>query len=398
MTKSKHGLGVFIVSSWLGALACVSPAGAQDIQPELSVGARAVTSAGVDIGTDPGAAEEVAGVLDFSDTALLVRGQVQLFNEWLGGSLIGIQFPDSDSNLGVLFVHQANVFLQAQWLDIRAGRTRIQSSILEIPTLRDDDFLPYSDTLNPFATGQTTEDHQYGNVVEATVNYESQYFLAAHAEHLFLTPGDGGSVDFSLNSYGATLAYRSIPARADQQVVRTIGAGINYYDVPDDTLAPVWNVMAGAALNVSTDPVHLLDARAQVIYAHGDGSTVLADANSTYRTRNVRGALTLRYQYTEAELPKLQVALMGGYARYFQGAGGEETASLALNGFYNLGYGFQIGAQYQVSLSTMQIRAALGTPEVVHRAELALVFSYELVVNRLPIRSSILNVEHGYIP
>ncbi|MEQ9569012.1 MAG: hypothetical protein RLN75_02385, partial [Longimicrobiales bacterium] len=61
MTKSKHGLGVFIVSSWLGALACVSPAGAQDIQPELSVGARAVTSAGVDIGTDPGAAEEVAG-------------------------------------------------------------------------------------------------------------------------------------------------------------------------------------------------------------------------------------------------------------------------------------------------------------------------------------------------
>ena len=124
MTKSKHGLGIFIVSSWLGALACVSPADAQDIEPELSVGARAVASAGVDIGTDPGAPEEVAGVLDFSDTALLVRGQVQLFNEWLGGSLIGIQFPDSDSNLGVLFVHQANVFLQAQWLDIRAGRTR----------------------------------------------------------------------------------------------------------------------------------------------------------------------------------------------------------------------------------------------------------------------------------
>ena len=386
------GLVVLLLSAGL------SNAGNAFAQPqaELTVGTRGVSSVGAELSAGADAVDGAVGVIDFSDTAVLLRGRLQLFPDVRGGSVVGLQFPDADSDLGVVFFHQTYLFLESRYFDIKLGRSRIQTSIVEFPTVRDDDLLPFTDTLNPFSVGSTTEDHQYGNTLEVTGILASKYFLSAHAEHLFLTPGDRGGVDFSLNSFGSTLYYRNIPALIDTEVLREVGIGVNYNDAKNDGRDATWALIAGGAVNVVPDPIHLLDVRAQAIYNNGDPGTSLSDANSTFRARSIRGAAALRYLFSKGMLPTMQIAVVGGYARYVDN--GANTWSGILNGFYSIGYGFDVGVQYQLGRNSAQVRSALGAPELVHTPQAILRFGYELNVNPLPTRDSILNVEHGYIP
>ncbi len=385
-----------LVAAVTVALSISDVASAQP-QAELTVGTRTVASAGAELSAGAGVDERAVGVIDFSDTAVLLRGRLQLFPELRGGSVVGFQFPDADSDLGVVFFHQTYVFLEGRNFGLKVGRSRIQSSIVEFPTVRDDDMLPYTDTLNPFSVGTTTEDHQYGNTLEVTGILAAKYFLSAHAEHLFLTPGDGGAVDFTLNSFGSSLYYRNIPDRIDSGVVREIGVGMNYNDAKDDGRPATWTAIAGGAVNLYPDPIHLFDFRLQGIYNHGDPGADLSNANGTFRARSARGGAAFRYLYSRGMVPTMQIALVGGYARYI-GFGGANSWSGVLNGFYALGYGFDVGMQYQLSRNSAQVRTALGTPELAHVPQAILRFGYELDVNPLPNRDSILNVEHGYIP
>lgn len=391
MTHNLAQAGVLATTFIMAGAAAAQP------QAELTVGTRSVASVGAELAAGPNAVDRALGIIDFSDTSLLLRGRLQLFPDFRGGSVLGLQFPDADSDLGVVFFHQAYVFVESRNLDIKVGRSRVQSSLIEFPTLRDDDLLPFTDVLNPFATGATTEDHQYANVLELTGNLASKYFLAAHAEHMFLTPGDQGSVDFTINSLGTSFYYRNIPDRIDTEVLREAGAGFNYYDAKDDGRAATWNLIAAGALNLYPDPIHLFEVRAQGIYNHGDAEAQLSDANTTFRARSVRGAAALRYLFSDGMIPTMQVAIVAGYARYVED-GSANSWSGTLNGFYSLGYGFDVGVQYQLRRNSGQIREALGTPDLVHTPQAVLRFGYELTVNPLPNRDSILNVEHDYIP
>ena len=369
----------------------------QGVEPELTLGVLTLGSATGDFATGANPGHGNIGVVDFSDTALLLRGRTQLYRGIRGGSVFGLQFPDADSKLGVVFFHQAYVFVQSRHLDIKVGRSRLLSSIIEFPTVRDNDLLPFTDALNPFSDGSTTEDHQYGNVLEISGNIASKYFLSVHAEHLFLTPGDQNSVDFSLNSIGTTLSYKNIPARINNGRVRRLGVGFNYYDAKGDKRPATWNVIAGGAINLLPDPIHLVDFRLQAIYNNGDARTAMTDANSTYRIRSLRVAGALRYLYAKAMIPTFQLALVGGYARYGDD-GSADSLSGVINGFYSLGGDFDVGVQYQLRRDSAQVRGALDTPELAHAAQVVLRFGYELTVNALPNRDSVLNNEHGYIP
>ncbi len=372
-------------------------ASAQEVQPELTLGVLSLGSVGGEFSGGANGGDGAAGLVDFSDTSLLLRGRIQLYPDIRGGSVVGLQFPDADSALGTVFFHQAYVFIQGRHFDVKLGRSRLQSSIVEFPTVRDDDLLPYSDALNPFSTGSTTEDHQYGNVLEVTGNLASTFFLSVHAEHLFLTPGDQASSDFTLNSFGSTITYRNIPARIDNERIREAGVGVNYYDARGDGRAATWNVIAAGAVNVVPDPIHLIDARAQGIFNNGDASASLSDPNSTFRVRSVRGTAALRYLYSRAMIPTLQLAAVGGFARYIDD-GNASSWSGAVNGFYSLGARFDLGLQYVLRRDSSQVRSALGTPEYGHSVQAVLRFGFEFAVNTLPNRDSILNNEHGYIP
>ncbi|MBL4632525.1 MAG: hypothetical protein JKY56_01560 [Kofleriaceae bacterium] len=369
---------------------------AQEVQPELTLGMETLGSIGANYSTGENSGAGATGIVDFSDTALLVRSRIQLYPNIRGGSAIGLQFPDADSELGAVFFHQAYAFLEGQHFDLKIGRSRLQSSVIEFPSVRDDDLLSYTDALNPMASGSTTEDHQFGNVLEATGIIRTKYFLSVHAEHLFLTPGDQNSEDFTLNSVGTTIAYRNIPARIDTGRVREIGAAFNYYNAKGDGRAAVWNTILGGAVNLNPDPIHLIDIRLQGIYTNGDGDGTLTDPNSTFRAQSMHGAAALRYLYSKSTIPTFQLALVGGHARYFDSK--ETSWSSIANGFYSLGADFSVGAQYQVESYSQGLRVALGTAEYDHRVQAVLRFGFEFTVNPLPKRNSILNTEHSYIP
>ena len=75
---------------------------------------------------------------DFSDTAVLTGFRQKLYNNFRGQLVIGFQFPDAESNLGQVFYHHVFILLENKSSILKLGRSRVQSALIEFPTLRDD--------------------------------------------------------------------------------------------------------------------------------------------------------------------------------------------------------------------------------------------------------------------
>ncbi len=394
-----HLYKIFTLSLFLlgGTVIWASPSFAQESSPELTIGSRGVVSVLGDFSMTPGQSGQVSGLIDFSDTSFLVQGRYELFRGLRGGVLIGFQFPDSDSDLGVIFFHQINVFLSSRWFRIKVGRSRAQTSLFDFPTLRDDDLLQYTNVLNPFSSGRNTQDHQFANSLEMTGILASRYYFSLHAEHMITNADTLGTTSFLLNSVGASVSYQEIPAFARTKALRYLGAGLNLYFLDKTQQSVLWNILLGAAINIIADPIHLLEVRFQGIYSHGVAGQKLTNLNSSYRLRYLSAAASLRYQWFKSTIPTLQAAVTMGYRRYLEGVD-TDSWSLVANFFYRLGYGFDVGIQYQFESNQPSLQTALKFPGTEHQLQLVLVFEFEKVFGMLPNRRSILNVEHRYTP
>ncbi|HFB61684.1 MAG TPA: hypothetical protein ENJ69_01750, partial [Bacteroidetes bacterium] len=108
------------------------------VSPEIQLGARGVMS----FNTDITGGQKATSVNDFSDTGLLLGFRQKLYNRFRGQLVIGLQFPDADSDLGQVFFHQTFLQVEDQKNVLKMGRSRVRSSLIEFPTLRDDDALP----------------------------------------------------------------------------------------------------------------------------------------------------------------------------------------------------------------------------------------------------------------
>lgn len=381
---------------FLGALLITSPGLAQENTPELTIGARGIASFAGTLTTAPGQTEQLSGLIDFSDTSLLVRGRYELFNGLRGGTLIGFQFPDADSDLGIIFFHQINVFLTSRWFKIKIGRSRTQANIVDFPTLRDDDMLVYTSVLNPFSAGKNTQDHQFANAFEATGIVASRYFFSIHAEHMIQNSDTVGTTNFLLNSVGASLSYQEIPGLVKSKVLKKLGIGANLYFIDQAQQAVIWNLLAGAALNLIPDPIHQLELRLQGIYSHGVAGLALTNINSSYRQQSLSISASLRYQWMKNMFPTLQVSIIGGYRRFLENTDGADSWSIVANTFYRLGFGFDVGLQYQVESNHQSLQTNLSLPAMTHKLQAAFVFEFERAFGKLPERRSILNTEHRY--
>ena len=65
------------------------------ITPEFEIGAKGVFSGNLNFNS-----EESNAVTDFSDTQLLMGLSQKLYNNWRAQFVLGLQFPDANSNLG----------------------------------------------------------------------------------------------------------------------------------------------------------------------------------------------------------------------------------------------------------------------------------------------------------
>ena len=311
---------------------------------QFDFGLRAVTSIN---GASSYGSSEPVGSFDFSDTYAYARGRTQLFSpNNRAGALLALTFPDQYYEPGTLLVAEANAFFESRWVTARLGRGRNRSLIVPMPTLRDDDLIRWSDVLNPFSDGRSTADHQYVNTADATFWPTPRLFADVHVENLpnfILRPETLAA--YSINSYGATLGYRQIPALARTSVVRKLGIGGNVYrlDLPTEEFG--LDVLAGAWLNLLPDPVHGIDWRVQGIYNRGVPSLSIATLNDTFRAEQVSLVSSLGYSYRRQMLPTFRVNVIGAYKRYVRD--GIDQFSMIANAFYALGATTELGIQYQ---------------------------------------------------
>ncbi len=396
MLKSKLLWGLIFVS-----LSGMSGLFAQ-VGPEIQLGARGVMSFNTDMVSD----KTTSSVNDFSDTGILLGFRQKLYNKFRGQLVIGFQFPDADSDLGQVFFHQTFLKIEDKSNILKMGRSRVRSSLIEFPTLRDDDALQFTDVLNPFSSGENTEDNQYGNVLELAHIFAQRYRLRIHGEHFTKTPVSpaANETNFSLNALGFSFEYRVPQTQLwNRPVIQQIGFGFNsfladrqgYSNEFDKTLK---NVLVSAIINLKRDPVHFWDVRTQTIFNLGfDEITDIRDFTTLTRAASVSNFTTIRYLYRKLERPAVQVALSGGVKNFPDLNRTTNQLQLILNGFYRLGENFDAGLQFQYSRFKGDLADLFGKSEF--RVQFALVYSVDqLWNNQFDDRDSLLNLEHGYIP
>ncbi|NIA28653.1 MAG: hypothetical protein GWP06_01915, partial [Actinobacteria bacterium] len=369
------------------------------VSPEIQLGARGVMS----FNTNVAAHEATSAVNDFSDTGLLLGFRQKLYNRFRGQLVIGMQFPDANSDLGQVFFHQTFLRVDDKSNILKMGRSRVRSALIEFPTLRDDDALYFTDVLNPFSSGENTEDNQYGNVLELAHIFGQRTWLRVHGEHFTETPVLPATTetDFSLNAVGFSLQYRVPETQIwNRPFLQQIGIGFNNFltDRPGYTSRTdkmLKNISVSTILNLRPDPVHFWDFRVQGIYNAGFKEIENAAAFGEFaRAKATAGFASLRYLYRELERPTLQLALSFGYKTFPDLLNSTDQAQVVANSFYRLGENFDAGLQVQYSRNNGDLAGLLGESET--RFQFALVYAVDQSWNRqFSDRNSLLNLEHG---
>ena len=391
----KHALSI------IGILGLWMTAGAQ-VNPEIQLGARGVVSFNTDILVH----QTTTAVNDFSDTGLLTGFRQKLYNTFRGQLVIGFQFPDAESDLGQLFFHQTFIQLEDQSNIIKLGRSRVRSAMIEFPTLRDDDALEFTDVLNPFSSGENTEDHQYGNVLEYARIFNQRVWIRLHGEHFTRTPipPETAEKDFSLNAIGFSIQYRVPQTQLwNRPILQQIGIGFNNFLTDRPGYTRRWdralkNVTASMVLNLKPDPIHFIDLRAQAIYNEGFSEIKqVIDFFTMTRARALAAFGSLRYLMRKLERPALQAALSAGYKIFPDLVQKSDQFQIVGNIFYRLGENFDAVAQLQFRQFNGDLRTLYGESET--RIQFGFVYSIDQSWNnQFDDRESLLNLEHGYIP
>ena len=372
------------------------------VSPEIQLGVRGLTSFNIDIGAD----KTTSAVNDFSDTGILLGFRQKLYNKYRGQFVIGLQFPDADSDLGQIFFHQTFLKVEDKSNVLKMGRSRVRSSLIEFPTLRDDDALAFTDVLNPFSTGENTEDNQFGNVLELTHIHNQRYWFRVHGEHFTQTPiaPATSETDFSLNALGFSFEYR-VPEKElwNRPIFQQIGIGYNNYlmdksNIPDEYGKILGNVILSTIVNLRRDPVHFWDVRSQIITGLGfDNINDITTYNELTRARSIGSFTSLRYIYRKLERPTVQLAVSGGYKIYPDLTNTSSQIQVIGNIFYLLGENFDVGVQIQYQSYKGDLTNIYGSEET--RVQFSLIYSLDqLWNNQFDDRESLLNLEHGYIP
>ncbi len=372
------------------------------VAPEIQLGARGVMSFNVDRILQ----ETTSAVNDFSDTGILLGFRQKMYNRFRGQLVIGMQFPDADSDLGQVFFHQTFLKIEDKSNILKLGRSRVRSALIEFPTLRDDDALFFTDVLNPFSSGENTEDNQYGNVFELAHIFGQRTWLRIHGEHFTKTPTPPATAetDFSLNAVGFSLQYR-VPEtqRWNRPFLQQLGVGFNNFLADRSGYTSQWgqalkNISLSTIVNLKRDPVYFWDLRAQGIYNAGfDEVDRIETFASMSQSRSLSTFASLRYLYRKLERPGWQAALSFGYKNYPDLLTSSSQVQTVANLFYRLGENFDIGAQMQYLQNKGDLQQLLGKHET--RFQFALVYAIDQRWNnQFDDRESLLNLEHGYIP
>jgi hypothetical protein len=378
--------------------------GEDNLLPEIEIGFKTIATgnfysnkgtASIDL---PVLNEGEQVISDFSDSYFLIGARQKLYGGWRGQMVLGISFPDANSGLGQVFYNQVFLQVENQKNIFKVGRSTSQTTLLEFPTLRDDDALQYNYVLNPFSNGLNTEDNQYANVLEYTRIFGQRWYATAHGENYqdFENPND-----FSLNGIGGSLVYRMPAAQIwNRGFLQEAGVSYNNYltDRQEDNVDEVLtNIIGSVALNLKPDPVHFIDFKAQAIQNFGfDDIQEIVSYGDYTRTKSTGIYGSLRYVYRKLERPALMTSLGFGF-KDFSNLGNNTNQWMGIASFfYRIGNNFDLVAQYRYSQNNGDLIPLLGENQ--HRFQVGLAYIFNKVFNsQFDDRNSILNLEHGYL-
>lgn len=398
-----------VVFATLAALLSISVANANQAQPvpvqEDESYNPQLTFSGVGIGT-VGYARTAdlngRGQLNFSDSSLSL-GAAQKLSQVGGIGSFGLGGLTTDqANRGTdertnFFLHQAFVDLQTEQYEFLIGRSDNETAhLIDFPTLRGDDLITITNTLNPFSNGANVEEHRYANVASVTYNQNLTYYENIHAQHLIDSAGLGTGT--GINSVGGVFEYMSTPGLEAFARIPFWGAGAEHLFVNPSAPAGLNQIFAGAVVNLNTSVTDRFDLRAQDVVSTGSDLTKFQTATDSYQADANDLALALRYLNTPFGKPGYQVSLTAGYKTYLK-VSDANAVGVALTGVKRLGEGFDAVAQYQGQWRQSVLSAAqsngVGTEQIF---EIGFVFGFETSLNQhIAPRRTLLNQQHTYI-
>lgn len=396
------------LSGFLAIFLAVGGAAAQESAPRLTFAGNGLVSfnlnAGVPFADGIAGSTDFGTVIDFSDSFLLVRLDQQLFDKDRAGVVIGFLFPDVQTDLGVLFFNQIQVFYNTRLFGGVLGRTRLNNFVVELPTLREEDLIEYGFVNNAFSNANNSEFSRYGNVLRAQLfQLNSRLVISGQVANWAVTDSAGErSNDFDVNGISGSVEYRLPMGIRYTGALRQAGLTIVSQNVGTPTQKWMNAIAGGAAINLTRNPLGNLEFRTQGVYNFGVGdlsefgTTPLAEPMGRARAESLSLVGSLRFLSRPYQLERFQVAITGGYKNFVNREGSRFT--IIPNVFFRLGQGVDVGLQYQYEQFDDALAAQIGRKRD-HSVKLTMSFRFQLMFNDyFGERDDILNMEHGWIP
>jgi hypothetical protein len=356
----------------------------REVLPRLTLGGVIVgTLDAVDWDSDPGREESI----NSEDSFIALRLDKRLYEAGVAGAMVGFR-EDADT------VHFSDhyVFYWNPSIEFALGHAPLRNTLVEFPTLRDDD-LAYA-TLVANASSAGNFDQTHGDVARFDwFPNRGSHGLGVWAASR-VDDGSGNGVD-GIDTVG--LGYIYEPPEPLRYIVRVRRAGV-LLDRQEARAASGTDWMnawiAGASVNLNEDPSSNWSLDAQLIRNSGvDGAASVADFHQRSRAASRALVVALRHTARPALLTRWQVALTAA-VKEFDDVDDSRQWSLVPGVHYELGQGVSLLAQY----AHTAYGDALGGG-VDRSLQIGLSFSLEARFNdTIGERNSILNREHGYIP
>lgn len=374
------------------------PVATAEAAPRLILAGHGISTYDVIRIREPGEEDITSSRIDFADASLLMQFDQKRSSGTRGGFLLGFQFPDPDVNLGNVFFHEINLFLDAGRWSARIGRSRLPNSMTMFPTLRDDDQIDYTCVRNAFSSSRATEHSQFGNLVKGDFSLmDTKLRVSAFGANLFITDGQGNVENaFELNSGGVQVSYELPAGLRAESSLRQIGAALFSQKVETETHEWMHSVLGGGVFDLNTNPVDHWDLRFQGIFNFGTDHASVDGIDD--RALSEYGSLiaSVRYLRSAEHAPRLQAAFTFGYEEYLDTEA--SRYSLIPSFVYRLPNHVDLFAQFEYEDYRQGLEDALGFNDQA-TMWIGLAYDFEMRLNdSFGDRANFLNLEHRYIP
>lgn len=386
-----------------------SPAAALELDPnvppEINLGGRLIATGSFFVEDRPIAGEDEDAELDISDSTILLNAAKYLYTDQdYGFATFGLLIPEDDSDFeDDVFVNQLVIGVGGTKGEVKIGRTNLPNTLVQFPTLRDDDLIAYTHVRNAGFNAEGEEFQVYGGVVEGSYYFGRGAWsvrgaLTARGEtdlNDLDDPGRTSTNDF--NGLAGAVVYelpetikfdrglRYAALAVDAQRVDEIGARGE---------TDVVSLLAGVSYNLNEDPQYAWGLHGQGIYTFGDERAALAEEAQQAQAEQANLVIGLTYAHRPNLQTRWQAGLTLAAKEYLDF---DEARSFAvLPSFaWRLGSGVEFVTQYRYERFDDDLANAIDE-ESSHALWFGVTFALTGTFNEsVGQRGSILDIEHN---